>query len=214
MTMPTDDACWRLARPARTNLQAMTNQPELDPAARIDRLLSEESTVWLSTIRPNGTPHLVPIWFSWDGRRLFVASKPDAVKVRNLRANPHLMLALGEPDEDFDVGLIEAVAELPETPTRELMPEGHLDKYASQMVELGLNSDEYSETYSQPIIIRPTRFLPWHGRTTPLSSVRVDKASSRSLEPIRGWVRRLGINSPLSLGRGATGGLARSMAQN
>src|SRR5688500_19445019 len=75
-----------------------------DPADRIDRLLESEPIVWLSTVRPDGTPHLVPIWFSWDGERLFVASKPEARKVRNLRENPKLMLALGEPDDDFDVG--------------------------------------------------------------------------------------------------------------
>lgn len=61
----------------------MTTPLALDPAARIDRLLCREPIVWLSTVRPEGTPHLVPIWFSWDGERLFVASKPDARKVRN-----------------------------------------------------------------------------------------------------------------------------------
>jgi PPOX class probable F420-dependent enzyme len=111
----------------------MTAAVTLDPAARIDRLLSTESTVWLSTVRPDGTPHLVPIWFSWDGERLFTASKPEAVKVRNLRQNPRLMLALGEPDADFDVGLLEASAELPGAPTSELLPAGHLDKHAAQM---------------------------------------------------------------------------------
>ena len=137
------------------------------PDARIDRLLRRESTVWLSTVKPGGLPHLVPIWFSWDGERLFIASKPEAVKVRNLRANPRVMLAVGEADDDFDVGLIEAVAELPEAPTADLLPAGHLPKYVDRMAAIGLDEVEYLRTYSQPIVIRPTRFLPWHGRTTP-----------------------------------------------
>ena len=35
--------------------------------ARLDRFLTSEPVVWLSTVRPDGAPHLVPIWFTWDG---------------------------------------------------------------------------------------------------------------------------------------------------
>src|SRR5687768_9832293 len=141
-----------------------------DPADRIDRLLESEPIVWLSTVRPDGTPHLVPIWFSWDGERLFIASKPGARKVRILRDNARLMLAIGEPDADFDVGLVEAEAVIPEATTRELLPPGHLARYAERMRAIGLDEDEYLDTYSQPILVTPTRFLPWHGRTAPASA--------------------------------------------
>jgi PPOX class probable F420-dependent enzyme len=143
----------------------------LPPAARTDALLRAETSVWLSTVTPDGTPHLVPIWFSWDGHRLFIASKPGAKKVRNLRQNPRLMLAIGEPDEDFDVALVEAEAVLPDATTRDLLPAGHLAKYRRRMRAIGLTDEEYVETYSQPILVTPTRFLPWHGRTTPPSAV-------------------------------------------
>jgi PPOX class probable F420-dependent enzyme len=149
----------------------MNPPARLDPAARIDRLLNREPIVWLSTVRPDATPHLVPIWFSWDGERLFVASKPDARKVRNLRANPKVMLALGEPDEEFDVGLVEAEAELPDVPTAAVLPPGHFAKYRDWMAAIGLDDETYLRDYSQPILIRPTRFLPWHGRTTRASAV-------------------------------------------
>jgi len=29
--------------------------------------LAQEFVVWLSTTRPDGRPHIVPVWFSWDG---------------------------------------------------------------------------------------------------------------------------------------------------
>lgn len=166
----------------------MNHQP-IAPAARIDGLLRRESTVWLSTAQPDGTPHLVPIWFSWDGDRLFIASKPGARKVRNLRANPRLMLAIGEPDEDFDVGLVEAEAEVPDVPTAELLPPDHLAKYAERMAAIGLGPDEYLETYCQPILVRPTRFLPWHGRTVPVSAV--GRANRRTPARLTGGLRWL-----------------------
>jgi PPOX class probable F420-dependent enzyme len=169
----------------------MPSQPALDPAARIDRLLAQETAIWLSTVRPDGSPHLVPIWFSWDGHRLFVASKPNAVKVRNLRANSRVMLALGEPDEDFDVGLVEAVAELPKARTRDLLSAGHFEKYALQMTQIGLDAAEYCESYSQPILIEPIRFLPWHGRTKRRSGRPVERPRFITVEPVTRWARKL-----------------------
>ena len=35
-------------------------------------------------------------------------------KVANLRANPRVMLGLGEADDDFDLGLLEGVTEVVE----------------------------------------------------------------------------------------------------
>jgi PPOX class probable F420-dependent enzyme len=141
-----------------------------DSAARVGRLLDVEPVVWLSTVRPDGLPHLVPIWFSWDGEALLIATKPHARKVANLRANPRVMLALGEPDDDFDVGPLEGTAEILDAPAREVLPPEHLRKYCDVMDAIGLSAEEYLATYSLVIRVRPTRFFPWHGLTTPASA--------------------------------------------
>jgi PPOX class probable F420-dependent enzyme len=139
-------------------------------AARIDRLLRSEAIIWLSTVGSDGAPHLVPIWFSWDGEAILIASKPQARKVVNLRANPLVMVAVGEPDDDFAVGIIEGLAELPHEPSAALLPTGHIARYRNRMAAIGLSTEEFLATYSQVIRIRPTRFLPWHGRTAPVSA--------------------------------------------
>jgi hypothetical protein len=82
------------------------------------------------------------------------------------------MLALGEPDEDFDVALAEARVELIDGPLTELPP-GHLEKYGARMAALGMPTEEFLATYSQLLRITPTRTLPWHGRTTPRSVLEV-----------------------------------------
>ena len=130
--------------------------------ARIEPMLTAEPTVWLSTVRPDGLPHIVPTWFWWDGDAVVVFSKPNAVKVRNLRANPRLMFALGRPDEDFSVGLIEAEATL--VSGRADIPDAFFVKYADQLRDGGLDPATFRETYTQAIRIAPTRFLAWRGR--------------------------------------------------
>jgi PPOX class probable F420-dependent enzyme len=158
-------------------------------AARLDRFLSDEPVVWLSTVRPDGAPHIVPIWFTWDGTSLLVFSKPSAQKVRNLRVNPVAMLALGEPEDDFDVALAEARVELLDEPATEL-PWAHLAKYGSRMAALGLSPDQFVTIYSQLIRITPTRTVPWHGRSTP-RSLREDGAGGwrSALRSLALWLR-------------------------
>ena len=162
----------------------MNTQPTTVAAARIQGFLESEPVVWLSTVRPDGGPHLVPIWFWWDGEALLVFSKPGAQKVRNLRAHPSVMLALGDAEDDFDVGLMRGRAELLDRPTADVLPAAHLDKYADKLASLGLGAEEYAATYSQVIRIVPDDFLPWHGRSAP-HSVRLAGAPSRSIDEPR-----------------------------
>jgi len=142
----------------------------LQPTPRIERFLRTEEVLWLSTVRADGLPHLVPIWFSWVDGSILLVSKPDAVKIDAIRAEPRVMLALGDAEEDFDVALIEGVAELPDEPVESFLPASHWDKYAADLASIGLTREEYLGTYRQPVRIRPTRFLGWHGRTTPRSA--------------------------------------------
>ena len=133
--------------------------------SRVDTLLGDATALWLSTVRPDGRPHLVPIWFWWDGEAVLFASKPHACKVGNLVANAECMLAIGDTDADFDVALIEARAELAAMPTEQLLAVGLLGKYLDRMEAAGLDATTFAETYSQVVRVVPTRWLPWHGRS-------------------------------------------------
>jgi PPOX class probable F420-dependent enzyme len=135
------------------------------PADRIRRFLEKEPVVWLATADGAGNPGLVPVWFWWDGETLLVASKPGARKVRNIRANGRVMVALGDVEADFDIGLIEAHADLVDVPARALLSAGLAAKYRDRMAAIGLTDAEFASSYSQVIRIAPQRPLPWHGRT-------------------------------------------------
>jgi PPOX class probable F420-dependent enzyme len=125
--------------------------------------LREDPVVWLSTVRKDGRPHLVPAWFHWDGERILAFSKPRAQKVENLRGRPSVMLAIGTPGPDFEVELIEATAELPDEPASRIMPEGFGMKYAELLRRAGITAERFAEVYSQAIVLRPTRFLGYGG---------------------------------------------------
>ena len=163
-----------------------------DPAAtarRVLPMLADERVVWLSTVRPDGTPHLVPTWFLWDGEALLVFSKPNAVKVRNLRTNPRLMVAIGDPHADFNVGLIEAAAQLGE-PATTAIPDAFFAKYAADLAAAGLDAAAFRATYTQAVRILPTRFVAWHGRGTATAPAAPSPAP-RLAAALAGWLDRL-----------------------
>jgi PPOX class probable F420-dependent enzyme len=127
--------------------------------AHIDRRLRAEPILWLSTVRPDGRPHLVPIWFVWDGAAILFFSKPAAQKVRNLRHSPQVMLALDSADEGEDIVLLEGRAELlgADGP-RSTLPE-YADKYAALMAHLGMATDWHAAEYSQAIRVTVDRLV-------------------------------------------------------
>lgn len=137
--------------------------PAMAPRASIRDALQCQDVVWLSSTRPDGGPHVVPLWFLWDGESILVFSKPHAQKIRNLRADPRVMVAVGEPSAAFDVELIEAVAEVVPLPTRDVLPDSFARKYGERVARGGITCDRYADVYSQPIRIRPRRWLGWGG---------------------------------------------------
>jgi PPOX class probable F420-dependent enzyme len=126
--------------------------------------LRHDPVVWLSSVQRDGRPHLVPVWFHWDGERIVAFSKPHARKVDNLREEPRVMLAVGTPGPEFEVELIEATAELPDQPATAMIPEGFGAKYRELLRRAGLSVQRFAEVYSQPIVLKPTRFLGYGGR--------------------------------------------------
>jgi PPOX class probable F420-dependent enzyme len=168
-------------------LAAMDTTTDL-AAARVDRFLREEPVVWLSTVRPDGAPHLVPTWFAWDGETIEIRSKPGAQKVRNLRHDRRAMLAIGDAEADFDVSLLEADARLDAGAP---LSATFLAKYGARIAELGLTPAQFAQTYGLTIRLTPTRALGWHGRSKPasvlLAAARVTEQGRASMpEPITG----------------------------
>jgi PPOX class probable F420-dependent enzyme len=159
----------------------------------IEQRLRTEPTVWLSSTRPDGRPHVVPAWFSWDGSVFDLFSKPHAQKVRNVREHPAVMLAIGQPSAEWDVELVEGTASVLDRPTDEVVRPAMFEKYASLMERASLDRTTFIGTYSQPVRITPTRFLGYGGKgwTDPALSPDGDEDVSGHLwvtEPRRALV--------------------------
>ncbi len=112
--------------------------------------LAEAANVWLATVRKDGRPHLVPVWFVFIEQSFWVCVAPDSVKARNISANPGVVLAL----EDGSTPLIcEGIAASVETPWSKAVVNGFHNKY---------DWDILSDTqYGLLLNILPTKLLSW-----------------------------------------------------
>jgi PPOX class probable F420-dependent enzyme len=128
--------------------------------AHVDQRLRSEPIIWLSSTRPDGRPHLVPVWFLWDGSTILIFSQPKTQKVRNLRQQTAVMLAL-DSKEGGDVVLIEGQATLLDEPTAQVVPRAYFEKYAQDLKDMGTDPQQMAASYSQPIRITPTKFVSW-----------------------------------------------------
>jgi PPOX class probable F420-dependent enzyme len=92
---------------------------------------------------------------------MLIFSKPDNQKIRNLRQNPNVMLALEAANQGADIVLIEGQATLLDEPASALMSSAYAEKYAAPIAAFGWTRESMAAEYSQAIRIKPTRLISW-----------------------------------------------------
>ena len=162
---------FHLLRPRATRLDAADDRASVVATApvppRAVATIRASRVAWLSTVDADGSPALVPTWFWFDGDAFWLFAKPGQRKVRNIRRFERVTLAVGDPSDDFAVQLVEGTAHTLATTTAAVLPDEMKRAYADWLERIGLDWDAYAATYRQPIIVRPTRYLPWHGLSRP-----------------------------------------------
>jgi PPOX class probable F420-dependent enzyme len=56
--------------------------------------LARERNIWLCTVRPDGSPHVTPVWFVYLREAFWIGTDGDTVKARNAAQRPRVSLAL------------------------------------------------------------------------------------------------------------------------
>ena len=70
---------------------------EMTDHERRQFLLTPGRTGHLATVRPDGRPHVAPIWFTLDGDDVLFNTAADTVKGRNLQASQRASLSVDLP---------------------------------------------------------------------------------------------------------------------
>lgn len=131
---------------------------ETDRGRQVERRLRTEEIIWLTTVRCDGQPQPVPVWFLWDGATFLIYSQPDAQKLRNIKRHPRVALNLNSDAQGNQVVRIEGTAEIVEdAPPATGVPE-MIEKYRAGIARIGMTPEEFARSYSVAIRVTPTRF--------------------------------------------------------
>lgn len=80
---------------------------EMTPEARRAFLLAGTRTGKLATTRPDGRPHVVPIWFLLDGDDILFMMGETSLKARNIAQNSRVALLVDEETFPYAFVLVE-----------------------------------------------------------------------------------------------------------
>jgi PPOX class probable F420-dependent enzyme len=126
-----------------------------------DRQLREELIIWLTTVRPDGQPQSVPVWFLWDGETFLIYSQPGRQKLKNIGGAPRVGLHLNSNARGGDVVRIEGTAGVAQdVPPADGIGE-YVKKYRESMTQIGFDPDGFARTYSVALRVAPDRWQVW-----------------------------------------------------
>lgn len=108
----------------------------------IDTQLQALRTIWLSSTRPDGRPHCVPVWYLWENGAqpsIVFMTANDTQKTRNLEHQSWVVMHAGDGDDALIFeGEIESI---PASAERErlnhLFREKYVDPYSGARAEFG-----------------------------------------------------------------------------
>ncbi|MET9294697.1 pyridoxamine 5'-phosphate oxidase family protein [Streptomyces sp. NPDC003077] len=70
------------------------HRPPTNLSAAVRQRLATERNVWLCTLRPDGSPHVTPVWFVFVRGTWWIGTDGGSVKARNVGNDPRVSLAL------------------------------------------------------------------------------------------------------------------------
>lgn len=94
--------------------------------------LSKSHNYWLTTTRPDGAPHTMPVWGIWLNGAWYCSTDARSRKARNLAKNPYCVVCTEDAEEAV---ILEGVAR--KIPASEIPRQAFVDYQAKYAWELG-----------------------------------------------------------------------------
>lgn len=133
----------------------------------VNEFLSQPLIARMATADKSGQPHVVPVWFGWDGECLWISSYSNTRKVVELETNPKISICIdttGEAGETKAV-ILEGKVELIKQPV-EFLQQQFRWIYQRYLGEKGVLEKPPQEWIHDPhhllIKLKPARIFTWN----------------------------------------------------
>jgi len=78
------------------------------------RLFQDRNFGAVATIRPDGTPHVTPVWVDYDGEHVVFNTATGRAKWRHMRRDPRVTIEVYAQDDPYEYVTVTGTAELVE----------------------------------------------------------------------------------------------------
>ena len=132
----------------------------------IDTFLEEPLLARLATADRGGQPHVIPVWYGWDGESMWVSSYSNTRKVSDLEENPKIAIVIDIAGEKIDTKavILEGQAELVKEPP-EFLRKQIIWIYKRYLGEEGVLDKDPQEWITDPhnmlIKLTPEKVITW-----------------------------------------------------
>jgi PPOX class probable F420-dependent enzyme len=124
---------------------------------RVESRLDHNLMAWLTTVRPDGQPVTVPVWFLFqDDDTFLLYSQPQSAKFRNIEANDKVSLALDACDLGRNIVRLEGTA-APRDDTPIALHPAYVAKYSERIAALFETPERFGALFSRVLIVTPTK---------------------------------------------------------
>jgi general stress protein 26 len=132
------------------------------PWSWLSERMASSRNYWVASARPDGRPHVMPVWGVWVDDVFYFGTGRRSRKARNLEANPSVVVHLESGDE---VVILEGVLE----EVREAMA---LDRYAEAYDAKYAFRPDTADPDSLTLALLPTKAFGWIEQDYPGSATR------------------------------------------
>ena len=128
---------------------------------RAESRLKEEEIAWMTTVRSDGQPQTVPVWFLWDDDGFLIYSQPNRQKLKNISRNPRVGLNLNTNEQGNDVVRLEGTASIDEDAPLSSEVTPYVEKYRESIARIGYDVEGFARAYSVAVRVTPERWQVW-----------------------------------------------------
>lgn len=156
------------SRPATEESYGIPEQREgMLPWSFVEDRMATDRSFWVTTVRPDGRPHVRPTWGVWVDGTFYCGGGERTRWVRNLATNPEIVVRREDAE---DVVIVEGVAERVDHETSE---PGLLER-----VE-GAYEEKYDVRHGTPFFsVRPEVVFAWSDYPTDATRWRFERSPS------------------------------------
>ena len=133
--MPAKKIPKRIGKPRASRLHAPgygfpTSSKGLLPWSWAEQRLKKSHNYWITTVKPDGSPHTMVVWGLWQDGRFLFSTGSKSRKARNLAQNQNCVVCTEHAHEAV---IVEGIAEIADVPARRKLLPKYERKYKFDM---------------------------------------------------------------------------------